>query len=274
MESLFETAAGSVAGRDHVHAGRNNQDALCILSGPDATVAVVCDGCSSGRFSEVGAQLGARLIADYLRYTLVAGSKPPWKLEEVRRDVLNVIAGLAVSMGGSLSQTVNDFFLFTAVVAVVGAERTFVAGIGDGMFAYNGEVVRLGPFPNNQPPYLAYAITGSSLASGMGSALKFMRYLDVPTDEVSSLLIGTDGTADLADAAERLLPGRTEPVGPLSQFWENDKFFRNPFILGRRLNLINPSQGVVRVKDGVVERAEGLLPDDTTLVAIRRRKEA
>lgn len=274
MESLFETASGSVAGRDHVHAGRNNQDALCVLTEPEVTVAVVCDGCSSGRFSEVGAQLGARLVATGLRDALAMGKPPDEALERSRLDVLAHVRALANAIGESLSQAVNDYFLFTAVVAVIGPDRTFVAGIGDGMFVYNGEPVRLGPFPNNEPPYLAYAITGSSLAGDRGAALRFMRYLDVPTGEVSSLLIGTDGAADLAEAQERLLPGRDEPAGPVSQFWENDRFFRNPFILGRRLNLINPSQGVVRVRNGIVERAEGLLPDDTTLVVVRRRKES
>ena len=86
-----------------------------------------------------------------------------------------------------------------------------------------------------------------------------------------SLVIGSDGLVDLDEARELNLPGRKDSVGSVSQFWENDRFFKNPFILGRRLNLINPPRPVVRVRDGVIERSEGLLMDDTTLVAMRRK---
>lgn len=55
--------AASVAGRAHRRLGKNNQDAAAVSHGDGFTVAVVCDGCSSGAASEVGAKLGARFLA-------------------------------------------------------------------------------------------------------------------------------------------------------------------------------------------------------------------
>ena len=67
MNGEFEIAAGTVSGRDHRQAGKNNHDAYVFSSDASGTVAVVCDGCGSGRHSEVGAKIGARLVAGALR---------------------------------------------------------------------------------------------------------------------------------------------------------------------------------------------------------------
>ncbi len=63
MKSIFEIAGGSILGRSHRLTGKNNQDALCCFQESDCTVAVVCDDCGSGAQSEVGAHIGARLVA-------------------------------------------------------------------------------------------------------------------------------------------------------------------------------------------------------------------
>lgn len=274
----YEVAFGTVTGRDHVHGLRNNQDALAVEERPEGIVAVVCDGCSSGAHSEVGAQLGARLIAAELAASLGHFNRSDlwYPAERARLNVLVLLRLLAKAMAGSFSQIVNDYFLFTIVAAVIGKERTIVMGIGDGMYAVNGMVTTIGPFANNAPPYLAYSLTGSSLADQRSELLQFNLYETMPTDALNSLMIGTDGVGDIIRARDRTLPGRTELVGTLDQFWESDRYFsENPFLLSRRLNQINPSQPVVRVReDGSTERFEGLLPDDTTLVVARRRKGA
>ena len=59
----FQLAFATVAGRMHHLSGRNNQDAYAWTQGPGGLIAVVCDGCGSGPHSEVGAQVGARLVA-------------------------------------------------------------------------------------------------------------------------------------------------------------------------------------------------------------------
>ena len=65
----FEIASGTVPGRNHVGRnglliGQNNQDGMTILTEPNALIAVVTDGCGSQGQSEVGARLGARLLAN------------------------------------------------------------------------------------------------------------------------------------------------------------------------------------------------------------------
>src|SRR4051794_26892607 len=110
MKGLFEVAAGSVPGRDHLGrgnllAGRNNQDAYAWSCSEAGLVAVVCDGCGGGRHSEVGAQLGARLLVTALapvapgdRAEPGAGDGTAW-LERARLRVVGRLRALAAGMG-------------------------------------------------------------------------------------------------------------------------------------------------------------------------------
>ncbi len=69
----FEIAGGSVSGRSHVLAGKGNQDAYYWAGQETSLVAVVCDGCGSGASSEVGAELGARLLVAEVAREIAGG---------------------------------------------------------------------------------------------------------------------------------------------------------------------------------------------------------
>ena len=252
----FEIAGGSVTGRAHVAAGRNNQDAFCWASDADGLVAVVCDGCSSGPHSEVGAQVGARLLAQTATRLLRSNLDVADLLEQVRQDVLASLRGLAREMSvdaATFSRTVADHFLFTIVGALITARGATTFSLGDGVVVINGERTQLGPFPKNEPPYLGYALLPGALE------LSFNVHRSLEASEVQSLVLGTDGAVELEAVAERPIHGREEAVGPLSQFWSDDRFFKNPDMVRRRLAVLN------RGPRG------GLLSDDTTLVVIRRK---
>jgi hypothetical protein len=251
----FEIAGGSVAGRAHLAAGRNNQDAFHWVCREDRAVAVVCDGCSGGAHSEVGAKLGARLIAQ----TLLELAAEPRSMEEAlecaRNEVLRELRALAVGMspgsGRGYSETIAQHFLFTVVgLALAHGEATLFA-LGDGLVWLNGEKSELGPFANNEPPYLGYGLLTDAREPQRAA---FRILAQVPQTALESALIATDGVADL-DAE------RTRAVhGPLSQFWTEDKFFRNPDQVRRRLTVVS-------------RRPEsGALSDDTTLVVVRARR--
>jgi hypothetical protein len=264
MSSLpFDIAAASVIGREHSRAGRNNQDAFCFEGSEQGFVAVVADGCGSGSHSELGAQAGARQVVASALRLLREGERVEGSgfLGLLREGSLAFLRELACSFGRG---GVQDCLLFTVVGAVVTPEHTLVFSAGDGVWALNGQVRPLGPFPGNAPPYLAYGLLPDC-------SVPFARQALVPTSEVESLLLGTDGVGDLARLSEALVPEGGDIVGPLSQFWREARYFRNPDALRRRLSVL--SREAVRV-DPVshrLVRTPGLLPDDTTLVVLRRR---
>ena len=154
-------------------------------------------------------------------------------------------------------------FLFTVVGVALAGEHGCVFAAGDGVFAINGEVARLGPFPGNEPPYLGYGLLGRP------AELRALR--SFPAEGLRSVLIGTDGAADLDDLAARPLPGGGGEVGSLCQFWKDDRHFQNRDSIRRRLALVN--REVIRPvwADHRLVREPGHLGDDATLVVIRRK---
>ncbi len=252
----FEIAGGSIPGQAHVAAGRNNQDAYAWEASPHAIVAVVCDGCGSAPHSEVGAAIGARLVVRSALRHLPRSLDPADLLERVRLDVLRRLRLLALVMSRdatTFARTVLEHFLFTIVGAVVTNRLATTFSLGDGLVVRDGERWQLGPFPGNEPPYLAYALLARS------GEHRFEVHRPVPVAEVRSLLLATDGAIELEHLADRAVLGRNERVGPLEQFSSDDRFFRNPDMVRRRLVVVS------RGAHG------GRLPDDTTLVVLRRR---
>lgn len=266
MNAQFENAAGSVAGMRHVGAGRNNQDAVRVVSTSSATVAVVCDGCGSASRSEVGAWLGVELIAHAIARRCEGARRfEAAVLTQVENEVLNTLRALGSKFGDGAARVVSEGFLFTVIGAVVLADETVVFAAGDGVFAVNGEVVVIGPFAGNAPPYLGLALLEKQPTPGRG--LKILRR--VPTAEVESLVVGTDGVGDLVDG-DRIVP----EMPAFSDFWTDDAFFSNPDLLRRRLAKLNQPRRDIDWERRRIRKTAAVLDDDTSLVVIRRRRAA
>ena len=221
-------------------------------------MAAVTDGCSSGRYSEVGARLGAAHLAGWvpqLWRTLGGCQAAPGDLARGATDALlaylyTVSGGLKPGGPDALPSVVGDYLLFGFLCAVVDRERAVVFGVGDGVYSVNGAVTVLDPGPENAPDYLAYRLLGVR-----GRRIQARVHLTLPTAELASLVLGTDGLADLlARAAEPLKDGA--PQGGLEQFEKGALYLKNPAQVHKRLAVI-----------GELNRR---LPDDTTLALIRR----
>jgi hypothetical protein len=270
MPDKFKLAAGSTIGREHLRLGKNNQDAYHWVSMESATITVVCDGCGSGNHSEVGAKIGARLLVEAILRNLPQNGLSTDFWQQVHQDLLHSLGMIAASLGGEIVQVVKEYLLFTIVGALITPLETVLFAIGDGVFALNGEVMTIPPFPNNAPPYLAYGLIPDALSNMQSVDYQFRVHRQVLTSEVESILIGTDGVEDLIDVADVCLPGKSDRVGKMAQFWEDECYFHNPYALNRRLALMNNSSIKPDWEARQLKRENGLLGDDTTLVVIRR----
>jgi len=213
----MDTITATVTGARHLRVARNGQDAAVAAAGASPsgagwTAAVVCDGCSAGASSEVGARLGAALaLASLVRRLAVGDPVGPDLWAGVRREVIEALAALVDRMGEDRVQIVVDHFLFTIVAAAATRERAEVWAIGDGAYAFGGHTHRLGPFADNQPPsthqlgpfadnqppYLGYALLGDEPPAHVEAAPAGTR----------TIAIGTDGALELAGGLARF----TEP---------------------------------------------------------------
>lgn len=267
----FEIAMGTVAGTEHTRIGKNDQDSYCVRFDGKRLVVVVTDGCSSSTkgssHNELGARLGAHVVATEIWHHIDNDTgEPNWpvvryhvvqSLENTVR-VMGALPGGDKDLGLSRSELVSDMFLFTILAACITPTRATFAAIGDGVPIINGERTKLGPFPNNAPPYIGYALVDSSIPKEL---LDFNVFASMPTEMLETFLLGTDGTDDLIRAWDKVLPNG-QHVGVVDRLWTDDRFFRNPDVLRRHLTLVN---------GGIDHRQPGLLPDDTTLVAGRRK---
>lgn len=227
--------AASLIGREHVRLGRNNQDGWAVAARGDVVVGVVADGCSSQPRSEVGAQLGARFLANWLIHSNDGEVRG---LAQRATDALTAWLYRAASdldaAPESLSTTLDTYFLFTFLCAVKTNATTLVFGIGDGAILVDGALVRLDAGPENAPPYCAYRLSPSGHRPE--PALHFL-------GEAKQVAIMTDGFDPLL----------VREPGKLSAFLDEPALWKNPLTLQRRLNVL-----------GETEK----LADDATLVVL------
>lgn len=281
MKNQFEIAGGTVVGSEHIKAGKNNQDAFYWTLSDLAIVAVVTDGCSEAPHSEVGAKIGAKIVAEAISNevmdynnivtALLSDPDPPYPFwSNVRIRILRKLNDVLDNIGGE-SKTILDYFLFTVVGALITPWTTSLFSIGDGATILNGEYKKIGPFPDNTPPYLGYAMLWKAPSRIKPEWFHFTIHSILDTRNVNSILIGTDGTEDLIGAAENNIPGKKEMVGPISQFWEEDGYFKNPDMIRRKLSLVNRTVTKIDWENRSTTKEHGLLPDDTTLIVIRRK---
>jgi hypothetical protein len=219
----------------------------------------------------VGASIGVRLMSSLIyRYFLLGCRRfDDDMLRRIRLDALAQLHVVASAMGPSLSEVVDRYFLFTLVGAILtGDEATFFA-LGDGVVFVNGEAHELQPEADNQPIYMGYGLTGSSLTDTDPAKLEFRTVDRLPTDQLNHFLIGTDGVLDYIRCGSRNMPGLDIPVGKIDQFWEQEKYVINTAAIERQLNLA-ARDWPRRHDDGSRHIEGGLLPDDTTLVVGQR----
>lgn len=310
MLNNLEIGLGTIVGREHVGVdskllvGRPNQDAIGFRMTDKCVVVTVHDGCGSGKYSEVGARIGAAIVPDCIQSAVESGLlragmsrgdlEKSW--EQIRNQILSRIfvqAGRFVAQPGQfpqqdeLTRIIRDYFQFTIVGALVMEEETTVFSIGDGFWAFNGALRQLGPFSiggkDNAPPYLSYSLINSGY-SKCKELLGFQLLAVAPTAAVDSVLVATDGLADFIKHEATPIPGKKKAVGPVGQLWERDDLFSaNPF--DEKGNLIETMTGFFRLlnsecvrlvqeegKPPRIKRELGLLPDDTTVACLRFRK--
>lgn len=249
--SNMRGAAAAVTGARHLRTARNGQDAAAAWtsrrSGAPLGAIVVCDGCGSGGSSEVGARLGAQLVIAALSARLSDGARPsdPALWGDVRAEVCAVLARLVGSLPGDREQIVHDQLLFTIVAAAVADDEVAVWAIGDGAYAIGPAPPRvLGPFADNQPPYLAYDLLDAAAPA----------HLEVAHARSGTVIVATDGVAEL---------GLETFTGDAS------RWLRHPDALRRQLTVLARSTERVDWAERRTVRTPAALQDDGAIAVLR-----
>lgn len=292
----FQISAGTIPGRSHVGSGnllngRNNQDAYEVNDSEDCIVAMVHDGCGSGLHSEVGAKIGGailcRLIVESVRKSereeLATFQSTSTLLERSRKRFSIMLRTIVSCLAPdpcecSFRETchchykrfVHNYLLFTTIGIIITPARAAIFSLGDGLYALNGRVREVGPYPDNAPPYIAYSIMDET--SGEDDFLRFKVHELIDTAELETALLGTDGLKELLDKEFETVPGKRQIIGHVSKLWRDDRFFddNNHELITPWLRQLNSEVVKLNTADMRLERHLGLLPDDTTVIALRR----
>lgn len=236
--NTINAIAASVTGARHLRTARNGQDAGAAWIGDEAAAVVVCDGCSAGASSEVGARLGASLVVRAIAAGLCSGRRPSELWDEVRREVVGALARLLEHLD---DRALHDHLLFTIVAAAATRSEAAVWALGDGAYAVGAEVRVLGPFEANQPPYLAYDLIGEP------------RPARLETTGCDSIVVATDGALELE----------------LDRF-AAPRFVEHPDALRRELAILARADERIDWERRRIERMPAALQDDCAIGVVRR----
>lgn len=235
-----------MTGARHLRSARNGQDAAVAWTSATDALVVVCDGCSGGASSEVGARLGAALFARALAARLLAGERPgdPNLWTGVRADVVRVLAELLERMPGDRTEILREHFLFTVLAAAVSCGEAAVWALGDGAYSFGDYTRVLGPFEHNAPPYVAYDLLGDARPAELAIA----------SPARGAIVIATDGACDLDHGLERFLA---------------DRYIAHPDALRRQLAVLARTDERIDWNERRVVRAPAALQDDCAVGILR-----
>jgi hypothetical protein len=270
----FQLTSGTVMGVDHHRVGKPNQDAYKVFRKANLIAAVVCDGCGDPTcaHSEFGSRFGAEFIASGLVHGYQGSENHASLLQSVYGNLLSQMNEISKTIGTyNVHSSLSDFFLFTVVGCLVDNDISTFFSIGDGTIYINGEkLAGLGPYPNNAPPYVSYALCSSPPEE----SLAFTIHRQMRTDDLQTFLIGSDGVEYIEKSEGLMVPNGKSKVGPVSQFWTEDIYFTNGQRANQRLGLMNREHLSVDWEAKRIDKNHGLLLDDVTLVAGRRDPDA
>lgn len=229
--SVTMARTATVIGREHVRLGRNNQDGVFALTRDDLGVVVVTDGCSSQPFSEVGARLGARVLAMLVsRMDLVPLEALP---TQAMTALTTWLARFVETVeGDDPGQVLEAYGLFTVLCAVQRGSEAVVFGSGDGAVVVDERVTRLSSGDDNAPAYLGYRVLGREVPV-------VVHHLG-PARQVALCTDGLDGWVTTAASA----------------LFDDELVWKNPMQLQRRLNVLHATERFT---------------DDATLALLSRR---
>lgn len=269
LKDKLSVSVGSVIGFEHKRLGKNNQDGVCVEMTEKILTAVVCDGCSSSRDSEVGAKILARFVAKELLHlaSLTKLKDVQEVFLELERRIILYIKNIVSEFKDS-QRAVDEMFLATIVGAVIDEMNTIVFSFGDGVISLNGEVEAIDE--DNQPSYIGYKVYENYDVDT--TDMNFIIRKEFPTEDLKILVIATDGAEELERKSENTIEvlGKKQTIGGLNQF-EDGKYLKNPSLLQKRLFQLNMDKVHIDWEGKTMRKSTGVLSDDTSIVLIKRR---
>ncbi len=156
-----------------------------------------------------------------------------------------MIRALVTDAGAIDAAALHEQFLFTIVAVAMTRDDAAVWALGDGAYIVDGQLHRLGPFADNEPPYL-----GFDLLDDVRPA-----HFDALPASVRTIAVATDGVFDLGYAYADLVAPR---------------FVEHADALRRQLARLARSEDTIDWSEQRIIRVPAALQDDCAIAIVRR----
>lgn len=188
---MIRVRAGQVIGRNHIAQQANCQDAYAHTQQDGYIIGVVCDGCSEGTHSEVGATLAAQYLAQQAAQLLNTGHTPAQIPQLLYTHMLKMLDYLLLGLQpANPPHYILHHFLFTVVGVIASENGGVIFSAGDGITVVNDAVRKIDM--NNRPPYPAYHLIEPHLFQEPLTLPQTFDVQPLPQDW-ERIIISTDG---------------------------------------------------------------------------------
>lgn len=188
-------------GYDHLEFGKNCQDAGIFIEteGGNGNFALICDGCSEGNHSEVGAKLFTHLV----KKSVESSDKGSFEFNENFQKIIDLL--------GNDSSAVKNYMCFTTVLLKKQDDIFQVGHCGDGFVILqddNGNISFEELTDGEYPKYLAYNFIDRSHLSHYTEGVQFSwKQYDAGYKKVG---IASDGLRYIVNCADKDLKIKDE----------------------------------------------------------------
>ncbi|KKQ91914.1 MAG: hypothetical protein UU16_C0015G0010 [Candidatus Woesebacteria bacterium GW2011_GWA2_40_7] len=178
MESNIRVRSAQAIGRSHLLGGKNRQDALKTgmveVDGEKIVYGVICDGCSEGETSEVGANLATSFIGRQIEILVkshISLDRIPWILHKRTVGFLKDILGkISFDSPNARVLYIKNNLLFTILGFIYTERETLIFAQGDGDTVVNDELTIRDE--NNIPRYIGYSLVERKFLSSNASPVQ------------------------------------------------------------------------------------------------------
>lgn len=189
-------------GFDHLSGRTNCQDAFAFGAVGPYVFGVVCDGCGSGKHTEVGANLmapyAARRLAEAIKLKqqcgngLISDIPPNLFVQLVNFVRWNLTLNEVAESAEDGATFINDYWLCTVLGFIIAPHSLLVFSAGDGSYVVN-DIVEVISSPDNAPHYLSYNCVSEGLLTDQSATPRRFEVEMFNADSIQRLMIATDG---------------------------------------------------------------------------------
>lgn len=207
----YQVRTATHIGRAHLLSFQNRQDAYSTFEGNiydyPVRVGVICDGCSEGRKSEVGAGLAAdflvREIVFLLERNVPVSAIPKIAYSQLLMFLRDLLQGYRFSNYADRVNFIQHHLLFTVVCFIVTDTDASVFLTGDGTIIINDE--RYLVESDNKPLYPAYHLVDcTSLEESASTLPASFDVWPIERGQLHRLAIGSDAWHQEQDLLEQI----------------------------------------------------------------------